>query len=69
MEYHHIKVEVKDAVQVITLNRPDVLNSFNLPMAREVQDALGVAGAALMKAAANKTQRRRMRELGAADGK
>jgi 2-(1,2-epoxy-1,2-dihydrophenyl)acetyl-CoA isomerase len=45
MEYHHIKVEVKDAVQVITLNRPDVLNSFHLPMAREVQDALAVAGA------------------------
>jgi 2-(1,2-epoxy-1,2-dihydrophenyl)acetyl-CoA isomerase len=45
MEYHYIKVEVKDAVQLITLNRPDVLNSFNLPMAREVQDALGVAAA------------------------
>lgn len=45
MEYHHIKVELKDGVQVITLNRPEVLNSFNLSMAREVQDALGVAGA------------------------
>jgi 2-(1,2-epoxy-1,2-dihydrophenyl)acetyl-CoA isomerase len=45
MEYHHIKVEVKDGVQVITLHRPDVLNSFHLPMAREVQDALGVAAA------------------------
>jgi|RhiMethySRZTD1v2_1073278.scaffolds.fasta_scaffold175619_2 2-(1,2-epoxy-1,2-dihydrophenyl)acetyl-CoA isomerase len=45
MEYHYIKVEVKDAVQVITLNRPDVLNSFHLPMAREVQDALAVAAA------------------------
>jgi 2-(1,2-epoxy-1,2-dihydrophenyl)acetyl-CoA isomerase len=45
MEYHHIRVEVKDAVQVITLNRPEVLNSFHLPMAREVQDALGVAAA------------------------
>jgi 2-(1,2-epoxy-1,2-dihydrophenyl)acetyl-CoA isomerase len=45
MEYHHIKVEVKDAVQVITLNRPEVLNSFHLPMAREVQDALAVAAA------------------------
>lgn len=45
MEYRHIKVEVKDAVQVITLNRPEVLNSFHLPMAREVQDALGVAAA------------------------
>ena len=45
MEYHHIKVEVKDGVQVITFNRPEVLNSFHLPMAREVQDALGVAAA------------------------
>jgi len=45
MEYRHIKVEVKDAVQVITLNRPEVLNSFHLLMAREVQDALSVAAA------------------------
>jgi 2-(1,2-epoxy-1,2-dihydrophenyl)acetyl-CoA isomerase len=45
MEYHYIKVEVKDAVQVITLNRPEVLNSFHLPMAREIQDALSVAAA------------------------
>lgn len=45
MEYHYIKVAVKDAVQVITLNRPEVLNSFHLPMAREVQDALAVAAA------------------------
>jgi 2-(1,2-epoxy-1,2-dihydrophenyl)acetyl-CoA isomerase len=45
MEYHLIKVVVKDAVQVITLNRPEVLNSFNLPMARELQDALSVAAA------------------------
>jgi 2-(1,2-epoxy-1,2-dihydrophenyl)acetyl-CoA isomerase len=45
MEYHHIKVEVKGGVQVITLNRPEVLNSFHLPMAREVQDALAVAAA------------------------
>ena len=45
MEYHHIRVEVKDGVQVITLNRPEVLNSFHLPMARELQDALGVAAA------------------------
>lgn len=45
MEYHHIKVEVKDGVQVITLNRPEVLNSLHLPMAREVQDALALAAA------------------------
>lgn len=45
MQYHHIKVVLTDAVQVITLNRPEVLNSFNLPMARELQDALAVAAA------------------------
>jgi 2-(1,2-epoxy-1,2-dihydrophenyl)acetyl-CoA isomerase len=45
MEYHHIKVEVKDGVQLVILNRPEVLNSFHLPMARELQDALGVAAA------------------------
>lgn len=45
MEYHLIRVEVADGVQRITLNRPDVLNSFNLPMARELQDALAVAAA------------------------
>lgn len=45
MEYQFIKVEVKDAVQGITLNRPEVLNSFHLPMARELQDALAVAAA------------------------
>lgn len=45
MEYHFIRVELKDGVQVITLNRPEVLNSFHLPMARELQDALAVAAA------------------------
>jgi 2-(1,2-epoxy-1,2-dihydrophenyl)acetyl-CoA isomerase len=45
MEYHFIKVELKDGVQVVTLNRPEVLNSFHLPMAREVQDVLAVAAA------------------------
>jgi 2-(1,2-epoxy-1,2-dihydrophenyl)acetyl-CoA isomerase len=45
MEYRHIRVDVRDAVQFITLNRPDVLNSFNLTMARELHDALTVAAA------------------------
>ncbi len=36
----HIKFEVKDSVGIITLNRPEVYNSFNIPMALEVQDAL-----------------------------
>lgn len=35
-----IKKEVKDGVGVITLNRPEVYNSFNIPMAKEVQAAL-----------------------------
>jgi len=43
MEYHHIKVEVKDGVQVITLNRPEVLNSFHLPMAREQMKQMAAA--------------------------
>lgn len=33
-----------DGVLTITLNRPDVLNSFTLAMARELQDALAMAG-------------------------
>ncbi|HEX9562772.1 MAG TPA: 2-(1,2-epoxy-1,2-dihydrophenyl)acetyl-CoA isomerase PaaG [Gemmatimonadaceae bacterium] len=45
MDYRHIRVELTDGVQVITLNRPEVLNSFHLAMARELQDALAVAAA------------------------
>ena len=40
MEYNHIKYHVDQNVGMITLNRPDVLNSFNRPMAKEAQDAL-----------------------------
>lgn len=32
--------EIQDSVAKITLNRPDVLNSFNKQMAKEVQEAL-----------------------------
>jgi 2-(1,2-epoxy-1,2-dihydrophenyl)acetyl-CoA isomerase len=35
----HIKTEIKDGVGTITLNRPEVYNSFNIPMALEVQAA------------------------------
>jgi len=35
-----ILVEQADGVATITLNRPEVLNSFNRPMARELRDAL-----------------------------
>lgn len=35
-----IKKEVKEGVGIVTLNRPEVYNSFNIPMALEVQAAL-----------------------------
>lgn len=40
METSGIQWEIIDSVGHITLNRPDVLNSFNKPMARALQDAL-----------------------------
>lgn len=43
MAYSCIAVEVSDGVLALTLNRPDVLNSFTSAMAREVQDALRAA--------------------------
>jgi 2-(1,2-epoxy-1,2-dihydrophenyl)acetyl-CoA isomerase len=39
-----ILTDVADGVLTITLNRPDVLNSFTRPMARELQAALRRAG-------------------------
>jgi 2-(1,2-epoxy-1,2-dihydrophenyl)acetyl-CoA isomerase len=36
----HIEVFTQNGVGRITLNRPDVLNSFNMPMAKELQQAL-----------------------------
>ena len=36
----HILFSVENGVGKITLNRPDVLNSFNMPMAKELQLAL-----------------------------
>ena len=40
MTFEFISAAVSDGVLTITLNRPDVLNSFTLAMAREVQGAL-----------------------------
>ncbi|HIA10527.1 MAG TPA: 2-(1,2-epoxy-1,2-dihydrophenyl)acetyl-CoA isomerase [Flavobacteriales bacterium] len=40
MDYKLIKFDISNAVAKITLNRPDVLNSFNKAMSAEVQDAL-----------------------------
>lgn len=40
MSYQFIKFSVEDSVGKITLNRPETLNSFNRPMAKEMQNAL-----------------------------
>jgi 2-(1,2-epoxy-1,2-dihydrophenyl)acetyl-CoA isomerase len=45
MTYKFIVVDVAESVMKITLNRPDVLNSFNLDMAQELHQALDVARA------------------------
>lgn len=39
MPHRFIKFEETDSIAIITLNRPDNLNSFNMIMAKEVQDA------------------------------
>lgn len=43
MDYSDIRFENNDGVARIVLNRPDVLNSFNMKMSKELQDALNVA--------------------------
>jgi 2-(1,2-epoxy-1,2-dihydrophenyl)acetyl-CoA isomerase len=43
--YNFILVEPDAGVLRITLNRPEVLNSFNLPMAQELREALSFARA------------------------
>ena len=43
MTYQFLLVDVADGVMSITLNRPEVLNSFTLAMAMELQQALGLA--------------------------
>jgi len=40
MPFLHIIVERRDGVMLLTLNRPEVLNSFNAKMAEDVQRAL-----------------------------
>lgn len=43
MDYQHLIVASREGVLSITLNRPDVLNSFNGRMAEELQAALRMA--------------------------
>jgi 2-(1,2-epoxy-1,2-dihydrophenyl)acetyl-CoA isomerase len=43
MQFQHILTERRGGVMVVTLNRPEVLNSFNLRMAEELLDALRTA--------------------------
>lgn len=43
MSFQFITQAVEHGVSIITLNRPEVLNSFNRRMASEVQSALGAA--------------------------
>ena len=45
MTYGNLLVEMDGGVMKISLNRPDVLNSFNLEMAHELRHALDVARA------------------------
>ncbi|MGZ8494038.1 MAG: enoyl-CoA hydratase-related protein, partial [Gemmatirosa sp.] len=41
----HVRSETADGVARITLDRPDVLNSFNHAMAAELRDAIAAAAA------------------------
>ena len=40
MTYTNVLVEKQDRIGVITLNRPHEMNTFNIPFARELNDAL-----------------------------
>ena len=44
MDYDFIRLETAEGVATITLARPDVLNAFNRKMAKDLQNALKVAG-------------------------
>ena len=40
MDYTNVMVEKQDKIGIITLNRPQAMNTFNVPFARELNDAL-----------------------------
>lgn len=41
MTYENIFFEIKDGIAVLTLNRPEALNSLSLPLMDEMRDAIG----------------------------
>lgn len=41
MDYTNVLVDKRDQIGFITLNRPQAMNTFNVPFARELNDALG----------------------------
>ncbi|MYN69347.1 enoyl-CoA hydratase [Streptococcus suis] len=43
MAYQTIRYEVIDSVAILTLNRPDVANGFNIPMCEEILNAIQLA--------------------------
>jgi 2-(1,2-epoxy-1,2-dihydrophenyl)acetyl-CoA isomerase len=45
MSYEFVRLGVTDGVALLTLHRPEVLNSFHRPMAAELQQALGAIAA------------------------
>ena len=45
MNFETIRVDVENSIQTITLNRPDKLNAFNLPMMNELIAAFDAADA------------------------
>ncbi len=52
MAYQYITTEIDSGVMKITLNRPDVLNSFTLAMSRELRQALEVLDRAVAEVVA-----------------
>ena len=40
MSYTNVLVDKQDGIGIITLNRPQAMNTFNVPFARELNDAL-----------------------------
>ena len=40
MSYSTIEFDINDAIARIVLNRPDVLNALNLPLVRELRQAI-----------------------------